>query len=115
MNEPKTFDELSLRDIIHWANDEHHSYDSIIKIEMDPDDNNKTLIELYQSDPISFPNGESIYEDKDSGTKYTTDIKKYQEWIIPFTEAKIAAKEKKIEEIKLEIEELRKTIPKKES
>lgn len=113
MNEPKVFSELGLRDNVHWVDpDFKNGLASICKIEIDPDDNDRTLIEFHQiTESVSFPDNESEYEDKDTGIKYTTNKKKYDEWMVPFIEEKIKEKERKIEFIKLEIEDLKKQIP----
>lgn len=114
MNEPKTFGELSLQDSIHWVNEEYkNGYAGISKIENDPDDRNRILIDFFQiEEPVSFPDNESSYEDPDTGIKYTTDKKQFDKWMVPFIEQEIEKKEKRIEEIKTEIQELKKSIPK---
>lgn len=106
--EVKTFSELILRETIFWANDEHHGSDRVVKIEVDPDDKRKILIELSDSDAMSFPEDESTF--KDGETTYTTDKALYSKLIVPFIEKKIAYKEKIRAEIDLEIAELKDSI-----
>lgn len=111
MSELKTFGELSLQDSIFYATDKKHGQVGIVKIEADPDDRRRVLIELSDNDDsVSFPEGEIFYDDKECEVKYTTDKKQYHEWTIPFIEKQIAYKEKIMEEIKIEIQELRESI-----
>lgn len=111
MSEVKTFGELSLQDRIFYVTDKKHSSIGITKIECDPDDNRRTLIELDDTnDSTSFPDAETFYEDKDNEVKYTTDKKQYHQWTIPFIEKQIAYKKKILAEIQLEIEELKESI-----
>lgn len=110
MSEIKTFGELCLQDRIFYVTDKKHSSIAILKIECDPDDYNRTLIELHDTDSVSFPDDETVYEDKEGEVKYTTDKKQYHQWTIPFIEKQIAYKEKILAEIQLEIQELKESI-----
>lgn len=112
MNEPKTFDELSLRDRIFFITDNDTCGSrGIFSIKADDEQINKTLIKIDGPDEeISFPDGETIYDDRDGEIKYTTDPKVYAEWKKPSILKEISQKEKRIEAIKLEIAELKKSI-----
>lgn len=112
MNEPKTFDELSLRDTIYYLSDSGgHGYLNISSIKPDDEQIRKTLIGLFgNEDPISLPDGETIYDDRDGEIKYTTDPKVYSEWKKPSILKEISEKEKRIESIKNEIAELKNSI-----
>lgn len=112
MNEPKTFDELSLRDKIYSLTDAGTFISrNIFSIKTDDQQINKTLISIDSPDEeVSFPDGEHFYDDRDREIKYTTDPKVYAEWKKPSILREIAEKEKRIESIKFDIEELRKSI-----
>lgn len=112
MEDPKTFGELSLHDKLFYVTRDFHSTIGILGMRADEDERGRTILSFTNSDfeDVSFPDGEDSYEDKDTEIKYTTNKKKYQEWIRPFIEIKITNKEKRIEEIKLEIKELRDSI-----
>lgn len=112
MNEPKTFDELSLRDTIYYLSDSgDHGYINISSIKSDDEQIRKTLIGMFGTeDQISFPDGETIYDDRDGEIKYTTDPKIYAQWERPFILKKIEQKEKVIESIQRDIAELKKSI-----
>lgn len=61
MSEIKTFGELCLQDRIFYVTEDKHSALAIIKIECDPDDTCRTLIEFHHTDSVSFPDDETIF------------------------------------------------------
>ena len=112
MSEIKTFSELCLHDKIFYVTRDYHSQLGISGIKADDEQICKTILSFSNSDfdDVSVPDDESVYEDEESEIKYTTDKSVYQKWITPFIEKKIENKEKRIQEIQLEIQELKESI-----
>lgn len=108
MNEPKTFEELNLDDKVYCLTESGTDSSLVVMIKNDSD-RSKILIELDdETEPISFPRSESFFEL--DGVKYSTNPHQYKIWQTPFVEKKIKEKQKRIEQINLEIQELRSSI-----
>jgi len=108
MAEEKTFGELSLNDVIYYANKSEYGILNIQSIQEDGRDHIKVI--LYGNEEFSLPSGEITYDDKDEEMKLTTSKQVYGEWRKPFIVEEITKLEKKKVVLQMEIDELAKQL-----